>query len=48
MVTVKLPKREEIPLVISPAQLLFGVDREACKLALNAGPDAETEEEEVA
>jgi hypothetical protein len=44
-VTVTLPNKEEIPLAISPAQLLFGVDREAYKLALNACREAEPEEE---
>jgi Abortive infection C-terminus len=41
LLTVKLPNREEIPLSITPAQILFGVDREAYKLALNACHDAE-------
>jgi len=44
-VTVTLPNQEEIPLAVSPAQLLFGVDREAYKLALNACREAEPEEE---
>ena len=48
LVTVKLPNKEEIPLAISPALLLFGIDREAYKLALNACREAEPEEEEVA
>ena len=48
LVIVKLPNKEEIELAISPAQLLFGVDREAYKLALNASREAEPEEEEVA
>ncbi|WP_419903513.1 abortive infection family protein [Kiloniella sp.] len=48
LVTVRRPNNEEIPLAISPAQLQFGVDREAYKLALNACREAEPEEEEVA
>jgi len=44
-VTVTLPNKEEIPLAVSPAQLLFGVDREAYKLALNACREAKPEEE---
>ncbi len=45
LVTVTLPNREEIPLAILAAQLLFGVDREAYKLALNACREAVPEEE---
>ncbi len=48
LVIVKLPNKEEIELAISLAQLLFSVDREAYKLALNASREAEPEEEEVA
>lgn len=47
-ITVTLPNKEEVELVVSPAQLLFGVDREAYKLALNACREAEPEKEEVA
>ena len=36
LITVKLPSKEDISLAVTPAQLLFGVDREAYKLALNA------------
>ena len=48
LVTVSLPNKEEIPLAISPAQLLFGVGREAYKLALNACREVEHEEDELA
>ena len=37
---VLLPNNEEIPLSVEPSRLLFGVDREAYKLALNACRDA--------
>ena len=37
---VLLPNNEEIPLTVEPSRLLFGVDREAYKLALNACRDA--------
>ena len=37
---VLLPKDEEITLTVEPSRLLFGVDREAYKLALNACRDA--------
>ena len=49
---VLLPNDEEIPLSVEPSRLLFGVDREAYKLALNACRDAAASElsvdEEVA
>lgn len=41
-VTVSLPEGDEIPLVVEPSRLLFGVDREAYKSALNACRDAQT------
>ena len=37
---VLLPNGEEITLTVEPSRLLFGVDREAYKLALNACRDA--------
>ena len=37
---VLLPNNEEISLSVEPSRLLFGVDREAYKLALNACRDA--------
>ena len=37
---VLLPNDEEIPLSVEPSRLLFGVDREAYKLALNVCRDA--------
>ena len=37
---VLLPNDEEITLTVEPSRLLFGVDREAYKLALNACRDA--------
>ena len=37
---VLLPNNEEITLTVEPSRLLFGVDREAYKLALNACRDA--------
>ena len=39
--TVVLPNGDEIPLSIEPSRLLFGVDRQAYKAALNACRDAE-------
>ena len=49
---VLLPNDEEITLSVEPSRLLFGVDREAYKLALNACRDAAASElsvdEEVA
>ena len=49
---VLLPNDEEITLTVEPSRLLFGVDREAYKLALNACRDAVTSrlpvDEEVA
>ncbi len=39
-VKVRLPNREEISLAVTPSQLLFGVDREAYKLALNTCREA--------
>lgn len=38
-VVVVLPNGEEVPLAIEPSRLLFGVDREAYKLVLNACRD---------
>ena len=35
-----IPNNEEITLSVEPSRLLFGVDREAYKLALNACRDA--------
>jgi len=40
-ITVMLPNGDEIPLSIEPSRLLFGVDRQAYKAALNACQDAE-------
>ena len=37
---VLLPNNEAITLTVEPSRLLFGVDREAYKLALNACRDA--------
>ena len=37
---VLLPNEDEITLTVEPSRLLFGVDREAYKLALNACRDA--------
>lgn len=34
-ITVTLPEDEEVPLSVPPSQLLFGVDRQAYKLAAN-------------
>ena len=49
---VLLPNNEEITLTVEPSRLLFGVDREAYKLAWNACRDAATSrppvDEEVA
>ena len=39
-VIVGLPGGEEVPLAIEPSRLLFGVDREAYKLVLNACREA--------
>lgn len=39
-VVVSLPGGEELPLAIEPSRLLFGVDREAYKLVLNACREA--------
>lgn len=39
-VVVGLPGGEEVPLAIEPSRLLFGVDREAYKLVLNACREA--------
>lgn len=39
-VIVSLPGGEELPLAIEPSRLLFGVDREAYKLVLNACREA--------
>ncbi|MFC3119909.1 hypothetical protein ACFOHS_22610 [Jhaorihella thermophila] len=46
--TVSLPGGDDVELVVTPSQLLFGVDREAYKLALNACREAGQREEEVA
>jgi hypothetical protein len=40
-VTIRLPNEDELPLSIEPSRLLFGVDRQAYKAALNACRDAE-------
>jgi Abortive infection C-terminus len=48
---VALPNGEEVPLSVEPSRLLFGVDREAYKFALNACREAklaEPEDEEIA
>jgi len=45
-VTVLLPNGDEILLSIEPSRLLFGVDRQAYKAALNACRDAELMETE--
>ncbi|MNL81100.1 hypothetical protein D3C87_2081220 [compost metagenome] len=37
---VKLPNGDEVPLSIELSRLLFGVDREAYKLVLNACTEA--------
>lgn len=37
---VLLPTGDEVPLTVTPSQLLFGVDREAYKLALSACKEA--------
>lgn len=47
-VTVSVPGGDDVELVVTPSQLLFGVDREAYKLALNACREAAQREEEVA
>lgn len=39
-VVVVLPGGEEVPLAIEPSRLLFGIDREAYKLVLNACRDS--------
>lgn len=39
-VVISLPGGEELPLAIEPSRLLFGVDREAHKLVLNACHEA--------
>ena len=41
---VALPSGDEISLAITPSELLFGVDREAYKLALNACKEAASED----
>jgi hypothetical protein len=41
-VSVILPGGDEVPLAIEPSRLLFGVDREAYKLVLNACREART------
>ncbi len=43
-VSVTLPGGEEVPLAIEPSRLLFGVDREAYKLVLNACREAKAAE----
>lgn len=40
-VTILLPQDDEIALSVSPSRLLFGVDRDAYKYALNACKEAE-------
>lgn len=50
-VVISLPGGEELPLAIEPSRLLFGVDREAYKLVLNACREARaaaSQEAEVA
>ncbi len=47
-VSVALPGGDEVSLAVTPAQLLFGVDREAYKLAMNACRETEPKEDEVA
>jgi hypothetical protein len=47
-ITAKLPNKDEILLAIEPSRLLFGVDRQAYKAALDACRDAELIELEVA
>jgi hypothetical protein len=42
--TVVLPGGEEVPLAIETSRLLFGIDREAYKLVLNACREAKTAE----
>lgn len=42
--TVLLPGGDEIPLSVPPSRLLFGVDRDAYKYALNACREAEAQE----
>lgn len=39
-----LPGGDEVPLAIEPSRLLFGVDREAYKLVLNACREAKAAE----
>ncbi len=39
--TIVLPGGDEMPLTVEPSRLLFGVDREAYKLALNACREAQ-------
>lgn len=39
-VVINLPGGEELPLAVEPSRLLFGVDREAYKLVLNACHEA--------
>ncbi|MFM2043678.1 MAG: hypothetical protein RLY86_2254 [Pseudomonadota bacterium] len=46
-VTILLPGEEEIPLSIEPSRLLFGVDREGYKYALNACREAARAEDPV-
>lgn len=43
-VSVILPGGDEVPLAIEPSRLLFGVDREAYKLVLNACREAKAAE----
>lgn len=42
--TITLPGDDEIVLLISPSRLLFGIDRDAYKYALNACREAEAQE----
>lgn len=46
-IRIRLPSGDEIPLAIEPSRLLFGVDREAYKTAVNACVEAEKAESEV-
>lgn len=46
-VTILLPNGDGIPLTIEPSRLLFGVDRQAYKTALNACRDAALTQPEV-
>ncbi|SDE99463.1 abortive infection family protein [Rhodospira trueperi] len=43
-IDIRLPNGDDIPLAITPAEILFSIDRDAYKAALNACRDAEKEE----